>query len=129
MPLLPSRCCTGIEILHDLHSEAEGLHASWCRGDHLASLPPGTQGVKLTFIEGDITKLEWHDADVVFINATCFDDALMKSLASTADDMAVGSFLITTTKKIPSGKWKVLESLVEAASWGSVSLFLQQKLY
>ncbi len=59
------------------------------------------------FEQGDITKLDWSDADVIFANSTCYDAELMASLALVADRLKVGSFSITFTRQLPSAKWTV----------------------
>ena len=53
----------------------------------------------IRFIHGDATVIDWRDADVVFANSTCFDDALMDKLATCASNLRDGTFFITTTRK------------------------------
>ena len=54
--------------------------------------------VVITLTHGDATVIEWSDADVVFINSTCFEDSLLEKLAAKASDLKPGSFVFTVTK-------------------------------
>lgn len=49
----------------------------------------------------DFDTCNWSDADVVFANSTCFDDALMRNLATTASCLKKGSIFVTLTKRLP----------------------------
>ncbi len=55
------------------------------------------QNMKMSFIHGDATALEWTDADVVFMNSTCFEDQLFSQLTSRAMNLKPNSFVITCT--------------------------------
>jgi hypothetical protein len=47
------------------------------------------------FVHGDFLKMrtkDWRDADVVFINSTCYDEPLMSKIADLA-----GTFVPTET--------------------------------
>ncbi|CAN0442526.1 unnamed protein product, partial [Discosporangium mesarthrocarpum] len=60
--------------------------------------------IKVGFILGDALDLEvcdWSGGDVVFANSTCFDDSLMRRLASAATAMRKGSFFVSLTKRLP----------------------------
>lgn len=49
----------------------------------------------------DLTICDWTDGDVVFANSTCFDDQLMRRLASAATALKKGTIFITLTKRLP----------------------------
>lgn len=52
---------------------------------------------------------DWSDGDVVFANSTCFDDSLMRRMASAATALKKGTFFITLTKRLPvraAGLWR-----------------------
>lgn len=51
----------------------------------------------------DMNVCDWSDATVVFANSTCFDDALMRRLASAATALKKGTIFITLTKRLPVG--------------------------
>jgi hypothetical protein len=54
--------------------------------------------INITLTHGDATVISWSDADVVFINSTCFDDSLLEKLAEQASDLKPGTFVFTITK-------------------------------
>lgn len=54
--------------------------------------------INITLSHGDATVIGWADADVVFINATCFEDALLEKLAAQASDLKPGTFVFTVTR-------------------------------
>ena len=53
----------------------------------------------VSFINGDATAIDWSDADVAFVHATCFDDELMDKVVGIAERMKPGSFFISVSKK------------------------------
>jgi len=59
---------------------------------------------EVEFILGDALDMsvcDWSDATVVFANSTCFDDNLMRRLASAATALKKGTIFITLTKRLP----------------------------
>jgi hypothetical protein len=44
----------------------------------------------------------WHEADIVFVNATAFDERLLHALHLKSERMRAGALLILTTQKSPS---------------------------
>ena len=56
------------------------------------------------------------------------DDAMMNRLAEAAASQAIGTFAVTFTKRLPSRLWEVLEDEVAIMSWGSATVYIQQKI-
>lgn len=52
----------------------------------------------------------------------------MEALATAVEGQAVGTFAITFTKRLPSSKWKVLDSHLATMSWGGATVHIQQKV-
>ena len=65
--------------------------------------------------------------DVVFANATCFDDVLMGNLARAAERMRPGTFFISTTNVLPSVKWEIVDKFSSKGSWGSVTVYIHKR--
>jgi Histone methylation protein DOT1 len=154
--LHPWESCTGIELLEDLHGAANRmLNEVWRNDSFQEELPSsirysndddeehhesasatgaGTTGFvpkpkqRINFVQGDITKIEWSDGDVVFANSTCYDEPLMRELAVIADRMKVGSFFLSLTRKLPSAKFLILESVLSGMSWGGATIYIQKKV-
>lgn len=119
----------GIEILSSLHLESLELQHRWetkvKKMDDMEEDP--AINVDIEFINGDGSQLPWTDATIVFCNSTCFDEDLMKDLASKANHMTVGSFLVTVTKRIPSEMFKLLEYEKMPMNWGTATVYIHQK--
>lgn len=111
----------------------------------------------MQFVHGDFLKMrtkDWRDADVVFINSTCYDEPLMSKIADlagryfahvTLDDndaelypcimyiffllvgMKKGSFFMTLTKRLPCTDFVILEYELCKMSWGEATIFIMQK--
>lgn len=128
--LHPFAQARGIEILEGLHRASLELLDRWRSPAVQSLLPVGHGSVDVSFLCGDFTAkaFDWSDADVVFMNSTCFSEALMLTLAGLADAMKVGSWAITFTRKLPSIRWRVLESSVYTMTWGSATVFIQTKV-
>lgn len=115
----------GIEILESLHSVSEALLARW--NDEAFAERIGT-APDVSFIHGSFLEAPWwEDADVVFMNSTCFDDTLMQHIATQAAGLKKGAFVISFTKRLPSHHFTVLEDEVYEMSWGGATVFIQQK--
>eukprot|EP00753_Platysulcus_tardus_P022643 PLAT9851.1.p2 GENE.PLAT9851.1~~PLAT9851.1.p2 ORF type:complete len:283 (+),score=97.34 PLAT9851.1:43-891(+) len=117
----------GIEILGDMIVAADEMLCKW-DSDIRGELPEAWQEQDISFMAGDILVEDWSDADVLFANSTCFDDRLMKALASRAVHCKPGTFFITFTKALPSDKWEVLESKRYQMSWGEATVYIQRRL-
>ena len=77
----------GIEILTELHKiVTEGIQPKW-EAEIKANAPEHAQETEFEFIQGDALEIPWADADVVFMNSTCFDEELFKKLVSISDKM------------------------------------------
>lgn len=119
----------GIEILEGLHKASLDLHDRWRSPAVQSVLPVGHGAVDITFQCGNATKtFDWSDADVVFMNSTCFSEQLMLTLCETADRMQLGSWAITFTRKLPSINWQTMDSTVYTMSWGVATVFIQKKI-
>lgn len=144
--------CYGIECLEGLYSlSLDALNAYNTRGKAKLSgreadtrkfsgylnesfwlmfLNYPTTCVDCQFIHGDFLKMrtkDWRDADVVFVNSTCYDEPLMSKIADLAVGMKKGSFFITLTKRLPCTDFVILEYELYRMSWGEATIFIMQK--
>jgi hypothetical protein len=85
---------------------------------------------EISFINGDFLQLDWSDASLLFANSTCFSPDLMESLAIKAEEIKVGTFFITFTKKLPnlSDNWIVYDSFRRLMSWGIATVYIHKKV-
>ena len=68
------------------------------------------------------------DGDVVFANSTCFDATLMERLAHKARLLRPGTFFLTTTQRLPSDEFELLEQGPMSETWGDATIFIHRKL-
>ncbi len=82
----------------------------------------------IKFIEADILDVDISNADIVFINATCFDRTVWDKLTEKFQQLKPGSRIITTTKQLPD---EYFESMIQSSvlmSWGYNSIFIYRKI-
>ena len=108
------------------------LLLKWYSQEFQGSLRAAGKGVHgqapIDFVHADATRVDWSDADVLFLNSTCYDERLMMTLASISERMREGAFCVTFTKRLPSGLWKVLEFETHRMSWGSATIYIHKKV-
>lgn len=112
----------GIELITDLYLTAQKLKEA---------IPEEYQKYarKIHFIEGDITKENFSNGDIIFINATCFEENLFENISSKLHKLKSGSYVIMTTKKIESENFEmILESSDIEYSWGYPTTRIYQKI-
>ena len=73
-------------------------------------------------------ELDWSDADMVFANSTVFSNSLMAAVEEQSRGMAVGSFVVTTTRPLPKGPcFEVVAVYVAPMSWGKATVYVHRK--
>ena len=70
----------------------------------------------------------WTRADIVLINATAYDFAMIESIARLAEGMRAGAVLALTTHRLPGRLFELLAEDTVDASWGDVTLRLYRRL-
>ncbi|CAM9621297.1 unnamed protein product [Heterosigma akashiwo] len=61
------------------------------------------------------------------MNSTCFDDGLMARLAHKAQGLAPGSLVVTTTRRLPSTEFEVVDQCKMKESWGEATVYVQRR--
>jgi hypothetical protein len=128
--LFPFKKLVGIEILEGLHNaacEIETKYSETIKRALPADDPRSQQRIDLhcaSFLDFD-----WQsDADLVFANSTCFDDALMDSIAEQGIKLRDGTLIVTFTKPLTSPYYQLLYAEQHLQSWGQVSTNRQSAL-
>jgi len=132
--------CGGVEVLEGLHAQALKVKQRYGQLKLNEYLTVGGAS-ELSLVQGSILDDEgpsagpsagacsWHDADVVFANSTCFDDALMAQMALKARKLKPGAFFVTFTKGLASPQhFEVLERKRYKMSWGPATVYIQRRL-
>lgn len=84
-----------------------------------------TKLAKVQFHLGDMFALGFHDADIIFINATCFQLENWRQLEEMFIQLKPGTRIMMTTKYLNEPHFKMIHSLQYEMSWGyaRVSIF------
>lgn len=142
----------GIELVTRLHRKAE-LHLTAARrlassttvAEALARATSSSSAVagsssesrramdparldRVTLRIGDFLKDDWSHHDVVFCNATCYDDALLHALFLKLESLAAGAVVILTSHKLTSKLFALLHEGTYDASWGTVTARIYRRL-
>lgn len=117
----------GYELLAPL---VEGSRAilSTCRMLQAAMHELPTDHPKITFHQASIVDADWAFADVVFANASCFNDELISTLAVKASALKVGAFVVTVTHPLVTPALKVVSSGRYRMSDNTVTIYVQQRV-
>ena len=76
--------------------------------NNLDSKQNGIVDIKL--ICGDFLKEDWSNANIVFINSTCFEDELMKLISEKCNLLKRGSYVMTLTRELKNNNFLLLHS-------------------
>lgn len=128
------------ESLTSLHFEQpRGIDAQGVNGNEgnnrnsEIAIPDGHAMIK--FVNGDFLEKQclWNktgelESDVIFCNATCYDDDFMNELYSLAENTKPGTILIITSQKCNSKLFELLHEGKLDASWGDVTVRVYRRL-
>ena len=110
----------GVEIQDDLHSAAKDVESIWKRVI-MPNLSERKRDTNLRLQLGDCCYTDWSHADVVWCNATCFDQVMLDRIAARCADLKPGAFFLIVTKLLPNSAVPFFE-LVDTGSivmnWG-----------
>ena len=136
--------CSGIELLESLHTESSKLKEKYDQYiDEVNELEyqrifliPHCNAPKFEVIHGDFFQKDWSAADLVFVNSTCFETSLMAKIEERSKLMKKGSWIITTTKKLPGcdslitddRAWECVLCIKMKMSWGFCTVNIQRKI-
>ena len=76
----------------------------------------------------DSTAFDWTAADIVFVNSTCFSDALMQRLQAEAASLRTGARVMTLTKHFSMPAFQVVDSVNYTMSWGLATCYFHRRL-
>lgn len=117
--LLPQCTAAGIEIRQSLHDGAVGI---------VGGLSPELQQ-RVHLHCGDIFLCDWHEANVLLVNSTGFDDDLMAKVAAKVVHTVAGTRVITLSQ--PLLHCRGLELLSQAPyrmTWGNCTVYVYQRV-
>lgn len=127
-----SKIC-GIELLPGLYTVASNQidHLRRIVAVHGAKTSREYQEkiARIEFINDDILNCDISDADIIFINATCFYPQTWEAILQKFNELKVGARVITTTKKINDEHFHNLYQTQYLMSWGmnTVNAYIKVK--
>lgn len=119
--------CYGIEFLPALHECTKTLL------DKLRNMPEAQQYFPqilqhIEFIQSDILKTNFSDADVVYMNATAFAPDMWESLIPKLEALKSGARIIVLTKRLKKDKFELLQETSLPMSWGMNSVMIYKRI-
>lgn len=128
--LFPFGKLVGIEILEGLHTAALEVSEHYDRVVRpcFDTLTDARASMQMELVCGSFLDYDWpNEADVVFANSTCFDDALMDEIALQGQALRDGVIVITLTKALTSPYFDLLYSEQHQMSWGMATVNIMRK--
>ena len=78
-------------------------------------------------VQGDMTKTDWFDADLIYAASTCFPESLMKILAEQGRRLKPGTRIVTLKNFMDSTCYKVVYNLRVKMTWGKNGVFIIER--
>lgn len=121
--LMGFKTSIGIEEMKDLHDTAENVLLRY-KSEFKDNLEPEQE---IKFICADFADVDFTDADVVFMNATCFEYEFTPSLFKKFDNLKKGAIILTTSIGIPFPSYQIRTLGEFPFTWDFVEVFIHQK--
>lgn len=90
--IYPACSAAGVEIRVPLHEQAASV---------ASRLAPDVRS-RVHLHCGDLFDVAWHEANILFVNSTGFDDSVMSRVTGKLRDVAPGTRVITLSQPLPS---------------------------
>lgn len=84
---------------------------------------------QINFILGDFLNQDLSNADVIFMNSTCFQDDLMDALDNKLHtNLKPGAQVISLSKSLKSPSFEMWKRRMAEFSWGEATVFFHRKI-
>lgn len=113
----------GIELIEPLSTTAHHIFEQYNK--EYSSLIPKNRIMEL--IQGDFTKVDFSDGDVVFMHSTCFPEYVWKKLEKPLKNLKNGAIVITVTRTAPYPFLEFLKSKEYGMAWGRATVHFYKK--
>lgn len=100
----------GIELLPPLYHQANSIHNKVKK--YLIHKD------SIQFIKANFLNYDFYDADVVYVAATCLNDATWEELIEKMNQLKVGARIIVATRTISNKQFDLFYDGIELMSWG-----------
>ena len=113
------KACKGLELLEQLSNLAKNIATKLtteCQRRQLAHSP-------VEIYQGDMLVHDWTEADIIYLSAVCFSDALVAGVADLCDRLKKGTRIVSL-KEIPSRPFLELYAAIKVKmTWGVQLVF------
>jgi len=115
----------GVELLDNLYKAAKESISKY-----ITQTQESNNKVKDLFIvlQDDMTKVDWSNADVLYIASICFPKELMGALMQKARLLKKGAIIITLKNWEDNKNFKVLYNLRVKMTWGKNGVFILERI-
>jgi SAM-dependent methyltransferase len=83
---------------------------------------------KMSFIHGSFLDVDVSNADIIFMNSTCFQEDLMLALDEKLQEVKPGTLLITLSKTLKSPCFQMYRHQLYEFSWKEATVFFHRKI-
>lgn len=116
----------GIELLDTLY-EASAQVLERFKKEIEPTLDPKLAKKKLTLLHGSFLDIDFKNADLIFINSTCFQEDLMALLEPKLEEIRPHAQVITLSKTLKSPAFHQYKHKMYEFSWGQATAFFHRK--
>lgn len=117
---------TGIELLDSLHNAAADVVERYEK-EFRPELKKYVDNRECKVIHGDILQADFRDADIIFMNSTCFQDDLMQAIEPKLEVIHANAHVISLSKPLKSNYFYQYKHKLYEFSWGQATAFYHRK--
>lgn len=125
--LAPFGKLVGVEIIEELVTASQKVLAEY--EEFIIHSPFIVRKMpRITFVHGDFKHLDFSDADVIYLNATCLDNEIGNPLfRQKLEALPVGTQIITNSLPVYSAYYTNTSIGELKFSWGNATVYLHRK--
>lgn len=116
----------GIELVDTLY-EASEKNLKRYNSEIRRTIAKEVQDKQIEFFKGDFLKYDLSDADVIFMNSTCFQEDLMSLLEKKLEEVHANAYIISLSKPLKSPAYHQYKHKLYDFSWGQATAFYHRK--
>lgn len=119
--------CIGIEFVDSLYQCSVNVRNRFEK-EFKPKIKSKKQFGKASFIHGSFLDVDVSDADLIFMNSTCFQEDLMLALDEKLRELKPGTHIITLSKTLKSPCYQMYRHQMYEFSWKEATVFFHRKL-
>lgn len=116
----------GIELLDTLFDASQEVYQRYEK-EILPQIAHELGNKQMSLTRGDILQTDFSDADIIFMNSTCFQDDLMDALEPKLETIHANAHFISLSKPFKSPWFHQYKHKLYDFSWGQATAFYHRK--